>query len=128
MGAVKLRRMPARDGRYRSHAVAAFAALLLVALFGAGLVSSATASADEDYLIATDITFAPFEFQDKNGNFVGIDLDLIKEIAKDQNFSVTIKPLGFDAALQAVQANQPQEGRGLEERHPPGALGQDFRG
>lgn len=106
MGVVRLRRMPARNIRYRSHAVAVFAALLLIALFGGGLVSSATASADEDYLIATDITFAPFEFQDKDGNFVGIDIDLIKEIAKDQNFSVTIKPLGFDAALQAVQANQ----------------------
>ena len=106
MGVVRLRRMPARNNRYRPHAVAVFAALLLIALFGGGLVSSATASADEDYLIATDITFAPFEFQDKNGNFVGIDMDLIQEIAKDQNFTVDIKPLGFDAALQAVQANQ----------------------
>ncbi|MCC9181251.1 amino acid ABC transporter substrate-binding protein/permease [Mycolicibacterium mageritense] len=67
----------------------------------------ATASADgETYVIATDTTFAPFEFQDAQGNFVGIDMDLIREIAKDQGFNVTIKPLGFDAALQAVQANQ----------------------
>jgi len=106
MGAARLRRVPVRGTRYRSHAIAAFAALLLIALFGGGLLSSAKASADQDYLVATDITFAPFEFQDKSGNFVGIDIDLINEIAKNQNFSVTIKPLGFDAALQAVQANQ----------------------
>ncbi|MCX2933031.1 amino acid ABC transporter substrate-binding protein/permease [Mycobacterium sp. CVI_P3] len=78
-----------------------------MAVLAAGLITPARASADgENYLIATDITFAPFEFQDKNGQFVGIDIDLINEIAKNQNFSVTIKPLGFDAALQAVQANQ----------------------
>jgi glutamine transport system permease protein len=33
-------------------------------------------------------------------------MDLIRDIGKDQGFTVDIKPLGFDAALQAVQANQ----------------------
>ncbi|MBU8812584.1 amino acid ABC transporter substrate-binding protein/permease [Mycolicibacterium goodii] len=71
------------------------------------MLAPATASAEgETYVIATDITFAPFEFQDASGKFVGIDIDLINEIAANQNFNVTIKPLGFDAALQAVQANQ----------------------
>lgn len=80
---------------------------MLVSLAGAGILTSATASADgESYVVATDTTFAPFEFQDGKGNFVGIDMDLIREIAKDQGFTVDIKPLGFDAALQAVQANQ----------------------
>lgn len=83
--------------------------LLMVAAF-IGLipmVAPATASAEgETYVVATDITFAPFEFQDASGKFVGIDIDLINEIAANQNFTVTIKPLGFDAALQAVQANQ----------------------
>lgn len=83
--------------------------LLIVAAF-AGLIpmlAPATASAEgETYVVATDITFAPFEFQDASGKFVGIDIDLINEIAANQNFTVTIKPLGFDAALQAVQANQ----------------------
>ncbi|WNG86449.1 transporter substrate-binding domain-containing protein [Mycobacterium sp. ITM-2016-00317] len=71
------------------------------------LPAAGTASAQEpDYVIATDTTFAPFEFQDAGGQLVGIDMDLIREIAEDQDFTVDIKPLGFDAALQAVQANQ----------------------
>ncbi|MGV9801539.1 amino acid ABC transporter substrate-binding protein/permease [Mycobacterium sp. NPDC003449] len=83
------------------------AAAVLIGLFGAAVLAPATASADgENYVVATDITFAPFEFQDAGGKFVGIDIDLINEIAANQNFTVTIKPLGFDAALQAVQANQ----------------------
>ncbi|MGB3352632.1 MAG: amino acid ABC transporter substrate-binding protein/permease [Mycobacterium sp.] len=79
----------------------------LAGLLGIGLLSPATASAQgETYQIATDITFAPFEFQDSSGEYVGIDMDLIRAIAEDQGFTVDIKPLGFDAALQAVQANQ----------------------
>nr|WP_246183099.1 amino acid ABC transporter substrate-binding protein/permease [Mycolicibacterium grossiae] len=72
----------------------------------ATLVAPHARADGENYVIATDTTFAPFEFQDGSGNLVGIDMDLIRDIAKDQNFSVDIKPLGFDAALQAVQANQ----------------------
>lgn len=82
-------------------------AAILITLLGTGLLNSAFAHAqDETYVIATDTTFAPFEFQDEEGNFVGIDMDLLRDIAEDQGFEVDIKPLGFDAALQAVQANQ----------------------
>ena len=82
-------------------------AAILVGLFGAALALPATATAEgETYTVATDTTFAPFEFQNASGDFVGIDMDLIRAIAEDQGFNVDIKPLGFDAALQAVQANQ----------------------
>ena len=77
--------------------------------FGVSIGSfTTTAQAQEEktYQIATDITFAPFEFQDAGGDFVGIDLDLLAAIAKDQNFSYKIKPLGFNAALQSLQSNQ----------------------
>ncbi|MEI5989270.1 amino acid ABC transporter substrate-binding protein/permease [Enterococcus crotali] len=66
-----------------------------------------TAQAEEKtYNIGTDLTFAPFEFQDSKGEYVGIDVDLLKAIAKDQNFKVNLKPLGFDSAIQAVQSKQ----------------------
>ncbi|MCB0928243.1 MAG: amino acid ABC transporter substrate-binding protein/permease [Mycolicibacterium insubricum] len=87
-----------------------WATLTLVALLVMGLAAlggGAPASAEgRHYVVATDVTFAPFEFQDERGHFVGIDMDLIHAIAEDQGFQVDIKPLGFDAALQAVQANQ----------------------
>lgn len=80
---------------------------ILLGLLGLATLAAPQAAADgETYVIATDTTFAPFEFQDAQGNFVGIDMDLIRAIAEDQKFTVDIKPLGFDAALQAVQANQ----------------------
>ena len=58
------------------------------------------------YKIATDTTFAPFEFADENGNYVGIDIDIINAIAEDQGFEVDLQVLGFSAALQAVEAGQ----------------------
>jgi polar amino acid transport system substrate-binding protein len=87
------------------------AVLLLVSLLLAPTANAAPARtqspvAGQTFSIATDVTFAPFEFQDSSGNFVGIDMDLIRAIAEDQGFTVNISPLGFDAALQAVQANQ----------------------
>ncbi len=63
-------------------------------------------AAEKTYQIATDITFAPFEFQDTNGEFVGIDMDLVAAIAKDQGFKYEIKPLGFNAAVQALESKQ----------------------
>lgn len=55
------------------------------------------------YDIGTDTTFAPFEFEDVDGKFVGIDMDLLAAIAKDQNFEYTIKPLGFNAAVRVAK-------------------------
>ncbi|WMT43502.1 amino acid ABC transporter substrate-binding protein/permease [Paenibacillus sp. D2_2] len=73
-----------------------------------GLVGNAAAEpkSSKTYVIGTDITFAPFEFQDVNGKFVGIDMDLLEAIAQDQNFSYEVKPLGFNAAVQALEAKQ----------------------
>ncbi|WP_162012177.1 ABC transporter substrate-binding protein/permease [Streptococcus sp. S784/96/1] len=58
------------------------------------------------YKIVADSSFAPFEFQDDSGKYVGIDMELIKAIAKVQNFNIKISNPGFDAALNAVQAGQ----------------------
>jgi polar amino acid transport system substrate-binding protein len=58
------------------------------------------------FVIGTDTTFAPFEFRDAGGELTGIDMDIIREIAKNQGFAVEIKSLGFNAALQALSSNQ----------------------
>ncbi|MBY0688244.1 ABC transporter substrate-binding protein/permease [Microbacterium marinilacus] len=58
----------------------------------------------QNFVIGTDTTYAPFEFND--GGLRGIDIDLLDAIAENQNFTVEWQQLGFDAALQALQANQ----------------------
>lgn len=58
------------------------------------------------YIIATDTVFAPFEFTDASNKFVGIDVEILDAIAKDQGFEYELNSLGFDAALLAVEAGQ----------------------
>jgi polar amino acid transport system substrate-binding protein len=81
------------------------ASLSLLVACGGGS-GSGTADGSKVYKVATDTTFAPFEFTDKNGNFVGVDLELLDAIAKDQGFNYEINSVGFDAALQAVTSGQ----------------------
>ncbi|TQF74006.1 ABC transporter permease subunit [Rhodococcus spelaei] len=78
---------------------------LLGLVFGPG-TAAAQPDSGKTYVIATDVTFAPFEFQNEQGDFVGIDMDLLKAIAEDQNFRYVVKPLGFNAAVQALQSRQ----------------------
>lgn len=69
--------------------------------------SSDSASSDEKtYIIATDKTYPPFEMEDEKGNLVGIDMDLINAIAKDQGFKIEIRSLGFDAACTALESGE----------------------
>ena len=42
----------------------------------------------EHYLVGTDIGYPPFDFRDENGQITGFDVDVLKAIAEDQNFSV----------------------------------------
>ena len=59
-----------------------------------------------DFVIATDKGFSPFEFQDADGNIVGIDMDILKAIAEDQGFTYDLQYIGWDASIAACQAGQ----------------------
>lgn len=58
------------------------------------------------WVIATDTVFKPFEYTDAEGNFVGIDVDIVAAIAEDQGFEYELNSLGWDAAIAACQAGQ----------------------
>lgn len=77
-------------------------AMLLLAACGNGTDTAG----DDVYVIGTDTTFAPFEFENDDGDFVGIDLDILKAIAEDQGFEYELNPLGFNAAVTALEAKQ----------------------
>lgn len=68
--------------------------------------SSSSSSSGKTYKIATDTTFAPFEFENDKGKRVGIDMDLLKAIAKDQDFDYELQVLGFNAAVQSLESDQ----------------------
>ncbi len=95
--------------KFLSLLLAGVMTLSLAACGGSADSTEAEAPAEgsgQKYVIATDTAFPPFEFTDASGNFVGIDMDIVKAIAEDQGFEVEIQSLGFDAALLAVQSGQ----------------------
>lgn len=87
-------------------------ALLAASLVACGGQSSDTNQAaagddgDKTYVIATDTAFAPFEYAESDGTYVGVDIELLEAIAADQGFAYELNPVGFDAALQNVQSGQ----------------------
>lgn len=89
-----------RSGKFTKRFLAPFCAFV----FSISLLSGC--GAGKKYIIATDTTFAPFEYTDENGNFVGADLDILDAIAKDQKFDYELRSLGFDAAVAALESNQ----------------------
>ena len=68
--------------------------------------ADAATSSDKKWVIATDTSFKPFEYTDDNGDFVGIDVDILAAIAEDQGFDYELKSLGWDASIAACQAGQ----------------------
>ncbi|MDD3395324.1 MAG: transporter substrate-binding domain-containing protein [Anaerotignum sp.] len=58
------------------------------------------------YVIATNTLFAPFEFKNNSGEYVGIDVDLLEAIAKDQGFTYELVPMTFNEMLQALASGQ----------------------
>jgi ABC-type amino acid transport substrate-binding protein len=84
-------------------------ALCVVCLAGCGGEEAATEPNTEtgkNFVIATDKGFSPFEFQDADGNIVGIDMDILAAIAEDQGFTYDLQYVGWDAAIAACQAGQ----------------------
>lgn len=55
--------------------------------------------------VATNPTFAPFEFQEEGKTeFSGFDMDLIRAIGKQAGYKVEIQNMGFDALIPALNA------------------------
>ncbi|MBP5576918.1 MAG: transporter substrate-binding domain-containing protein [Treponema sp.] len=58
------------------------------------------------WIVATDTAFRPFEYTNENNEFVGIDVDILAAVAKDQGFSYDLQSLGWDGGVGAVQVGQ----------------------
>jgi polar amino acid transport system substrate-binding protein len=57
------------------------------------------------YVFGTDATYPPFEFE-KDGKYVGIDIDLLNAIAQEEGFEVEIKPMDFKGIIPGIQSKQ----------------------
>ncbi|QBO36697.1 transporter substrate-binding domain-containing protein [Periweissella cryptocerci] len=82
---------------------------LVAGLFLMGITQTTDAakkSSEPHYNLTTDSTYPPFEFQDKHGKYVGIDIDIIAAIAKEEHFTYSMTPISFNSGAQAVLSGQ----------------------
>ena len=79
---------------------------LVALMMCAALLLCMGAAMAEDYAIATDTAFRPFEYTDEDGALVGIDMEILAAIAEDQGFTYTVEPLGWDGSIAACRAGQ----------------------
>ncbi len=57
-------------------------------------------------MIAVILHLLRLSFQNAQGDYVGIDVDLVKRAAELQGFTVEFKFIGFSSAVQAVESGQ----------------------
>lgn len=81
-------------------------AVMAVGMMAMVLAGCKAEETEKVYKIATDTTFAPFEFENDKGEMVGIDLDLLEAIAEDQDFEYELQLIGFSAAVTALEAGE----------------------
>lgn len=62
-------------------------------------------SEGKTYTVGIDTTYPPFEFEE-NGEYKGIDIDLINAIAENQGFEIEFSPMDFGGIIPAMQAGQ----------------------
>lgn len=77
--------------------------LLLGTLLLAGC--SGSSSKTKKYIIATDVTYAPFEYE-VDRKYAGIDIDLLDAIAKSEGFEYEQKAMDFGGIIPGIEANQ----------------------
>jgi len=66
---------------------------------------NAEQASDKVYKVGIDLKYPPFEYEE-NGEYQGIDVDLIKAIAAEEGFNIDITAMDFGGIIPAMQANQ----------------------
>ncbi|MBM7578128.1 transporter substrate-binding domain-containing protein [Jeotgalibacillus terrae] len=60
---------------------------------------------EQVYKVGIDTTYPPFEYEE-DGEYKGIDIDLINAIAENQGFEIELSPMDFGGIIPAMQAGQ----------------------
>ena len=67
--------------------------------------NSSKGSGKQTYKVGVDASYPPFEWKE-NGEYKGIDIDLIREIAKRGGFEIEIQSMDFKGIIPALQSKQ----------------------
>lgn len=83
----------------RNRLLALFALVLVLSL-----VLSGCAGAKKKVVFATDASFPPMEFVDKDKNIVGFDIEMMNAIAKAMNMQIEFKNTAWDGIFAGLES------------------------
>lgn len=69
------------------------------------VIVSGCSKQEKKLVLATEAGFAPYEYYE-NGNIVGVDIDICKEIAKEMGMELEIKDVAFDSIISEVKTDK----------------------
>lgn len=61
---------------------------------------------DGKLVVATNATFPPYEFRDDNGDFAGIDIEIMQAVGEYLGLEVVITDIEFDAIITSVSSGK----------------------
>ncbi|MEW9674770.1 transporter substrate-binding domain-containing protein [Lentibacillus sp. L22] len=79
--------------------------LIVIGLAACGSKSSGEGELKDEYTVATDTSFVPFEFKE-DGEYVGFDIDLINAIADEVGFKINLETTNFDGIIPGLQTGK----------------------
>ena len=82
--------------------------IITIAIFGIvswGESKTETKKDEKKLIVGTNGVFPPFEYME-NGELVGFDIDLIKQIGKNLGYEIEMKSQPFDALIPSLKAGK----------------------
>lgn len=79
--------------------------LSIFIITGLFILASGCTKNEDTITLATEAGFAPYEYY-QNGEIVGVDIDIAKEIAKRLNKKLIIKDVSFDFLINEVKSGK----------------------
>ena len=77
--------------------IAATAAIAMLSAFGGCGSKDTDTLSDNQFVVGFDAAFPPYGYQDDNGEYVGFDLDLAKEVCDRNNWELVKMPIDWDS-------------------------------
>lgn len=87
------------------HAIILVVFLLVTVGMGVSVWWSISGEKEADYVVETNVPFAPFEFYE-NREIVGVDVEIVNRVAKKLNKTIQIKNVEFDVIIDNVEAGR----------------------
>ncbi|MBR3253185.1 amino acid ABC transporter substrate-binding protein [Candidatus Saccharibacteria bacterium] len=80
--------------------------LLVTVGMGISVYYSIEGGSEADYVVETNVPFAPFEFYDSQRQIAGVDVEIVNRVAEKMNKKIQIKNVEFDVIIDNVEAGK----------------------